>query len=187
MSIVTKTGDKGETSLFYGKRVSKTHSLVEVCGQLDELNAALGLVNVHKPRFEIQQWVDWIQEHLIPLMGIFATDSKDIERYLTEAQACFKTEDLLEIEGAIKKMESQLKPMKGWAIPGRNSTPIAAYLDLSRTVCRRAERQISHYLEGEKQKHHLQILAAVFVNRLSDFLWVLARYENVLNEEENNS
>jgi cob(I)alamin adenosyltransferase len=168
MSIVTKTGDEGETSLMYGRRVSKTDPRVEAYGCVDELNAALGLVRVVSENEFVAKEILAAQKDLITLMGELATAREDIDRYVKDG---FKLTTALMVDrltSVIVELEKDksLYP-KDWVIPGGNT--VSAALDFARTTCRRAERSVAALknLNGEILR---------YLNRLSDLCWILARY-----------
>jgi cob(I)alamin adenosyltransferase len=172
VSIVTKTGDTGETSLMYGRRVSKDNPRVDAYGAVDELTAALGLSrSVASDRFLLDEILS-VQKDLIVVMGELATDPADRERFLKDGFHLTTAEMVDRISSVIFDLEkdSSLYP-KDWVIPG--ATPVSATLDFARTTCRRAERQIAAFSSAEKD-FNPEILR--YLNRLSDFCWVLARY-----------
>jgi len=172
MSIVTKTGDQGETSLMYGRRVLKTHPRVEAYGDVDELNAALGLArSVANDKFVSEQILA-AQKDLIVVMGELATDPQDRQRFLKSGFHLTTSEMVERVTAVIVDLEKDksLYP-KDWVIPG--TTQLAAALDLARTTCRRAERQATGLMALEKD-FNAEIVR--YLNRLSDFCWVLARY-----------
>jgi cob(I)alamin adenosyltransferase len=172
MSIATKTGDSGETSLMYGRRVPKTDARVDACGSVDELNAALGVVRVSAFDPFISEQILAIQKELITLMGEMATAPEDIERYQRDGFRLTTSEMVDRLTAAIDDLEkNKLLHFKGWAIPG--NTPLSAALDVARTTCRRAERRIAG-LAGTVEKFNGEILR--YLNRLSDLCWLLARY-----------
>jgi len=171
MSVVTKTGDGGQTGLMYNRRVPKNHPRVEAYGSVDELNAALGLARAtmdHNPGKEI---LLNIQKNLVVLMGELATLPEDLERYTKDGYPRITAEMTAQLEQWVKQIESKNISFKGWATPGANLN--AAALDLARTVCRRAERRVCDLLQTN-QLHNAEIV--VFLNRLSDLLWLMARW-----------
>ena len=169
-SVTTKTGDKGRTSLLFSRRTSKDDCRIVACGEVDELSAALGLVKAHLKQSEFVEKLTIIQNALIALMGELATLPEDGNQYM-EAKFDKLTEaDTAKLEQWIDKLELAGLSFKGWALPG-GSVP-SAYLDFARTVCRRAERSVvvilkNSTLEGSE--------AVLYLNRLSDFLWLAAR------------
>ena len=172
MSIVTKTGDKGETSLMYGRRLSKADPRVDAYGCVDELSAALGLArSLASGKFLLDQ-IFAVQKDLIVVMGELATAPTDRERFLKDGFHLTRAEMVDRISTVIFELEKDrsLYP-KDWVIPG--ATSLSAALDLARATCRRAERQIAALSAGEKD-FNPEILR--YLNRLSDLCWVLARY-----------
>jgi cob(I)alamin adenosyltransferase len=171
MSIVTKTGDKGETSLMYGRRVSKADPRVEAYGCVDELNAALGLVrSICGDKFVSGQILA-AQKDLILVMGELATAPGDLDRYVKNGfhrTSASMVDRLTEVIVDLEKDKSLYS--QDWAIPGR--TPVSAALDFARTTCRRAERRVTKLTVDEKD-FNPDILR--YLNRLSDFCWLLAR------------
>jgi cob(I)alamin adenosyltransferase len=172
MSIVTKTGDKGETSLMYGRRVSKSDPRVDAYGCVDELNAALGLArSVSGDKFVSEQ-IFAVQKDLIVVMGELATVAEDRQRYLKDGFQFTSDKMVDQITAVIVDLEKDksLYP-KDWVIPG--GTAASAALDFARTTCRRAERHIAAWMSEEKD-FNPEILR--YLNRLSDLCWILARY-----------
>jgi cob(I)alamin adenosyltransferase len=172
MSIVTKTGDKGETSLMYNRRVSKADPRVDAYGCVDELTAALGLGrSIFKEEFLSDQILA-AQKDLIVVMGELATTPQDRERYVKDGFHVTTAAMVDRITAVIVDLEKDksLYP-KDWVIPGGTAT--SAALDFARTTCRRAERHIAR-LTADDKDFNPEILR--YLNRLSDLLWVLARY-----------
>ena len=172
MSIVTKTGDQGETSLMYGRRVPKTHPRVDAYGCVDELNAALGLARAICTDKFVSEQILAAQKDLIVVMGELATDPQDRERYVKDGFPLTSAAMVERVTAVIVDLEKDksLYP-KDWVIPG--GTTIFAALDFARTTCRRSERQMTALMERERELNP-EILR--YVNRLSDFCWILARY-----------
>ncbi len=172
MSIVTKTGDQGETSLMYGRRVPKTHPRVDAYGCVDELNAALGLSRAVCTDKFVSEQILAAQKDLIVVMGELATDPQDRERYVKDGFPLTSAAMVERVTAVIVDLEKDksLYP-KDWVIPG--GTTISAALDFARTTCRRSERQMTALMERERELNP-EILR--YVNRLSDFCWILARY-----------
>jgi cob(I)alamin adenosyltransferase len=168
MSIVTKTGDQGETSLMYGRRVPKSDPRVDAYGCVDELNAALGMARALSDDPFVSEQILAVQKDLIIVMGELATAADDLERYVKDGFKLTSTEMVDRLDEVIVHLEKDksLYP-KDWVMPGNN--PISAALDLARTACRRAERRVVAVgdLSGEILR---------YLNRLSDLCWVLARY-----------
>ncbi len=172
MSIVTKTGDSGETSLMYGRRVRKTDARVAAYGCVDELTAALGLARALSTVPFITDQILAVQKELIIVMGELATATEDMDRYVKEGFQLTTPTMVDRIGTAITELEKDksLYP-KDWVIPG--ATLGSSALDLARTVCRRAEREAAALGQTETS---LNSEIVRYLNRLSDFCWLLARY-----------
>ena len=169
MSIATKTGDEGETSLMYGRRVPKTDPRVEAYGGVDELNAALGIARAAASDPFLTEQILAIQKELVTVMGELATDPEDMERYRKDGfqfTSAAMTDRLTDLVHRLEKDQT----FKHWSTPGE--TKEAAALDLARTVCRRAERHVAAFLDAPN--FNREILR--YLNRLSDLCWLLARY-----------
>ena len=151
----------------YGKRVSKDHPRVEAYGSVDELNAALGLARSLAKKAE-KELLEKIQKALVGLMGELAVAPEDLHRYEADGYAKLKEEDLDLVDRQIEKMEKAAPKAKGWSTPGGSTA--GAALDLARTVCRRAEREV---WKLEKAQGNIRSLIPRYLNRLSDFLWLL--------------
>jgi len=172
MSIVTKTGDRGMTGLMYNRRVSKCHPRVEAYGAVDELNAALGLARASGKDQFVTESLAAIQKDLVVLMGELATATEDLSRYVKDGYSLVTPAMVAALEPCIRKVEAQNPTFRGWAMPGANLA--SAALDVARTVCRRAERRVCELNEsGQLQNPEI----VVYLNRLSDLLWLLARWE----------
>jgi cob(I)alamin adenosyltransferase len=171
MSIATKTGDKGETSLMYGRRVSKTHHRVDAYGCVDELNSALGLARAAMSDESLRAEILAAQRELIAVMGELATAPEDLERYRKDGFEITTGAMVDRVTAVINQIEeSEKMKFKDWVIPG-GSLPAAA-LDLARTTCRRAERRVAALVADDKN-FNIEILR--YLNRLSDLCWLLAR------------
>lgn len=171
MSIVTKGGDAGLTSLMYGRRVSKCHPRVEAYGCVDELNAALGLARAGAPQAFIRDSLVPVQKDLVQLMGELATAPEDLARFGKDGFRVVTPEFTAKLDTLVAEIEAQKITFTGWATPGANAT--AAALDLARTICRRAERRVCGIQEaGELANPEI----IVYLNRLSDLLWLFARW-----------
>jgi cob(I)alamin adenosyltransferase len=171
MSIVTKTGDKGETSLMYGQRLSKADPRVDAYGCIDELTAALGLArSISRDKF-ISDEIFAAQKDLIVAMGELATAPSDRERYVKDGFQLTTAAMVDRVTAVILNLErdKSLYP-KDWVIPG--ATALSAALDFARATCRRAERHIAVLSRADKD-FNPEILR--YVNRLSDLCWILAR------------
>ena len=172
MSIVTKTGDKGETSLMYGWRVSKSDPRVDAYGCVDELTAALGLARSISIEKFLSEEILAAQKDLIVVMGELATTPQDRERYVKAGFHLTTAAMVDRITAVIVDLEKDKSLYrKDWVIPG--GTSVSAALDFARATCRRAERHIAAFMANDKD-FNAEILR--YLNRLSDLLWVLARY-----------
>ena len=170
MSIATKTGDTGTTSLLFNRRVSKCDPRVEACGAMDELNCAIGLARVSLDNPQRRQQLEVIQKDLISLMGELATADEDWPRYTQAGFPQLTAANTAHLDALVTEIESKGLTFRGWAIPGANLA--AATLDMARTVCRRAERRVYAIHESAPPRNP-EVLC--FLNRLSDVLWLLAR------------
>ena len=168
MKIYTKTGDKGDTSLFGGQRVPKDALRIEAYGTVDELNSVLGIVRADNKDGEIDEILDRIQNELFDLGADLATPRSATSKQIKRIEA----RDSLYLEKKIDQLESHLKPLKSFILPGGSA--VAARLHFARTVCRRAERTVVRLSRNEDIGDGI----IVFLNRLSDLLFVLARYAN---------
>jgi cob(I)alamin adenosyltransferase len=171
MSIVTKTGDQGSTSLMYNRRVSKFHPRVEAYGAVDELNAAIGLARASSEQPFVSDHLMAIQKDLVALMGELATAVEDLPRYVKDGFSRVTPDMTVKLETVVKTIEAQKISFHGWATPG-GTLPSAA-IDVARTVCRRAERRVCA-LQDSGQLDNPEII--IYLNRLSDLLWLLARW-----------
>jgi cob(I)alamin adenosyltransferase len=171
MSIATKTGDKGETSLMYGRRVSKSDQRVDAYGCVDELNSALGLARAATDCAFIKEEILRAQKELITVMGELATFPKDLDRYCKDGFQITTGAMVDRVTAVIDELEKDksLYP-KDWVIPG--ASVASAALDNARTTCRRAERRVAA-LVNDDTNFNIEILR--YLNRLSDLCWLLAR------------
>jgi len=171
MSIATKTGDAGETSLMYGRRVPKTDPRVDAYGCVDELNSALGVVRATSGASLVAEQILFIQKELVTVMGELATAPEDLARYEKDGFNLTTAAMVDRLTSAIDDLEKDKTLYgKGWATPG--NTPLAAALDVARTVCRRAERRVAALDSAE----HSIAEVLRYLNRLSDLCWLLARF-----------
>jgi cob(I)alamin adenosyltransferase len=171
MKIYTKTGDAGDTGLFGGGRVGKDHPRVEAYGDVDELNAMLGLVRSMEPMPRIDEVIVPIQRDLFSIGALLATPDRDKMKASLE-KARIDESRIRELELAIDQCESELDPLRSFIVPG--GTAKAASLHVARTVCRRAERRVVALQHTEE----LPPIVVVFLNRVSDLLFMLARVAN---------
>ncbi len=171
MKIYTKTGDTGQTGLFGGGRVPKDDLRVEAYGDVDELNAVIGMARCIEIMPRIDEVLVPIQRDLFAIGALLATP--DRERMATHLEkARIDEARIAELEHAIDDGESELEPLRAFIIPG--GTPKAAALHVARTVCRRAERHVVRL----QRDVELPALAIIYLNRLSDLLFTLARLAN---------
>ena len=178
MKIYTKTGDKGKTSLFTGRRVSKHDLRIESYGTVDELNSYIGLIKDHAPEGEDLSLMHRIQDRLFTIGSILATEpeKKDNDRFKIPE---IKEEDILTLEENMDRMNEELPEMTHFVLPGGH--PTVSYCHVGRTVCRRAERRITEL----KEQSVVDEKVIKYINRLSDFLFVLARFwSHKLNAKE---
>jgi cob(I)alamin adenosyltransferase len=171
LKIYTKTGDDGETGLFGGGRVSKDDVRVAAYGEVDELNAAIGVARAHAPPEFADALLRSIQRDLFAIGGQLASpDPAKVAAAL--AKAALGDERVAALEEAIDSAEAALVPLDGFILPG--GTPKASALHCARTVCRRAERSV---VRLSRQASVPGVIRA-YLNRLSDLLFVLARRAN---------
>jgi cob(I)alamin adenosyltransferase len=169
--IYTKTGDQGDTSLGDGTRVPKDHPRVAAYGDVDELNAVLGLLRANLPN----------DAEEVPLLGTIQNDLFDVGADLCvplpappaeDTRLRVRAEQADRLERAIDQLNTRLRPLTSFVLPG--GSPTSAWCHLARTVCRRAERAVVSL--GRKETLNPQIV--IYLNRLSDLLFVLARVFN---------
>jgi cob(I)alamin adenosyltransferase len=175
MSIATRTGDDGTTSLLYGQRVPKDHPQIEAVGTFDELNVALGAVKpllapADARDIELLGLVTATQRKLVALMGELACAEQDTARYTASKFEKLAPADLVPLDAAIAALEARGLKFDGWATPGANAR--AAAFELARTTARRAERRLAALPAHGRS---VRPILLQFVNRLSDTLWLLAR------------
>lgn len=166
--IYTKTGDAGETTLFGGRRVSKSHARIEAYGLVDQVNAELGVARLYVGASELDALLHRVQSELFTIGADLATPHDVRSDYIV------RTSDLMveQLEHEIDQFEAELPPLKTFILPG--GTPGAAHLHLARTLCRNAERATVHLSTYEA----VSPAAVRYLNRLSDWLFVLARVAN---------
>jgi cob(I)alamin adenosyltransferase len=168
MKIYTRTGDKGDTSLFGGQRVPKDALRIEAYGTVDELNSILGLVRADNGDGEVDRVLEQIQNELFELGADLATPQSVVKSKVKRIEP----RDVQGLERTLDGMEGQLKSLRSFILPG--GSPVAARLHYARTVCRRAERAVVRLSRNED----IGETVTVYLNRLSDLLFVLARYVN---------
>ena len=169
MKIYTKTGDAGETSLFDNSRVSKADPRVDAYGEVDEVNACLGAAIAAGTSDDIAAVLVTIQKDLFAVGARLADPSSRIANRVTKAAVTALQIELL--EATIDRLEAELPPLKRFILPG--GSPAGALLHLARTVCRRAERRVIGLGPDS-----VEAGVIVYLNRLSDLLFVMARAVN---------
>ena len=170
MKIYTRTGDRGQTGLLGGRRVPKSHLRVTAYGEVDELNAALGTVRAQALDPELRALLAEIQRLLFAIGAQLADPRARIAR--DREKAAVGPADVEQLERAIDVREATLPPLRRFILPG--GAPLGAQLHLARTVCRRAERAVV----ALSRKAQVDARLLTYLNRLSDLLFVLARFEN---------
>ena len=175
MKIYTRTGDNGETGLYGGQRVPKDGLLIEAIGTLDELNAFIGVCKLYleEDMGEMKQWFSRIQCWIFELSSEICTPRSNPHYKESITQT-----DIEALEASIDLQEEELSPLRNFILPG--GSLLAAHLHLTRTVCRRAER----VLLGLSRQNEIRKEILVFLNRLSDWLFVTARTANRLFQKE---
>lgn len=174
MSIITGRGDSGDTDLLFGKRIAKSSLRVEALGNVDELNAALGLARAAAHDPEWIALIDRLQELLIGLMGQLACLPGDEARYHEKKYAAISAEDLEWVTLSAKGYEARGVKFTGWARPGAEGSIARAAVDFARSVARRAERSV---LALHESGEPVPEVVRHFFNRISDLLWILARVD----------
>jgi cob(I)alamin adenosyltransferase len=169
MKIYTKTGDGGETSLVDGSRIRKDHARVAAFGDVDELNAGIGAARIHADA-ELSQLLEGVQRDLFAIGAQIADPRAQVAS--RKEKAALAPARIVDLERAIDAREAQMPPLTAFVLPG--GTPLAASLHVARTVCRRAERSVLALGRTDP----VDPLILVYLNRLSDLLFVLARHAN---------
>lgn len=181
MKIYTRTGDKGETSLFTGERVSKTHPCIEALGSIDECNSAIGMTISTLPGDKgieiVKKQLIAVQHALFDLGAAVATPVANATERQKE-KTTFDEEAVSSLEEWVDEYDQKLPKLKNFIIPGGH--PSAATLHLARSFCRRAEREIVQIVLDEEIPESVLI----YLNRLSDYLFVAARYITMISGEE---
>jgi len=165
MNVYTKTGDKGQTSLFGGKRVPKHDIRIDAYGTVDELNSYIGLIRDQDIDKKSIETLIEVQDRLFTLGSILATEPGNTKVKVPQLHS----QDILLLENEIDAMNEHLPEMRSFVLPGGHTT--VSFCHVTRCVCRRAERLISNLSENEE----IDELVLQYLNRLSDYLFVLAR------------
>ncbi len=163
MAITTKIGDKGKTAILFGHMIEKTHPILDVTGTIDELNASIGLSRAHVVAPNMKGELLNIQQKLFVIGAEVATLEEDRHKL----KKTINEEDLKEIEKELEELE-KYNDINNWFIPGESIS--SAQLEHARTVCRRLERKLL------KMNHPNEFLR-IYLNRLSDYLWLQAQKE----------
>ncbi len=172
MSIVTKHGDKGETGLLYGGRVPKNHPRVETYGTVDEAVSALGLARALSASSRVKEVLLAVQKELFILGAELATDTKEYDKFDSHFSR-ITAEQVEQLERSVQEIEAEISMPPTFIVPG--ATAASAALDLGRTIVRRAERRAVD-LQRTGMLENPEIIR--YLNRLSDLVYTLARYEN---------
>ena len=167
MKIYTKTGDGGDTSLFDNTRVSKADARVDAYGEIDELNAALGAARAAGTDPDLTAVLEQIQKELFAIGARLADPAHRISARVTKADVV--DSQIARLEGTIDRLEGELPPLRRFVLPGGSSA--GSLLHLARTICRRAERRVVALAVVDP-------VIVVYLNRLSDLLFVMARAAN---------
>ena len=176
MSITTRKGDDGSTDLLFGVRAAKSHPRIHALGSVDELNAALGPLRITAAKAETREFLPQVQRWLISLMGELATPPGLEANYAATHNDLISAAQVAILDTLAAKLEaSGALQFKGWALPGEAGVMSGAHADLARVACRRAERCVIDLDATPEAVPNREI--ARFLNRLSDVLWLLARWE----------
>ena len=180
-SIYTKSGDKGKTSLVGGKRVSKSDISLALYGELDELNSWIGVVlSEIEGKEYINNQVLLLKKVQLSLFSLGSNFACEPEKRKTFKLPQLVEEDVLNIEDEINEMDRDLTELKNFILPG--GSKLSSFLHVSRTICRRVERTLITY--SEKNNNILPDFSNEFINRLSDYLFVFARWANFKEKRE---
>lgn len=179
MKIYTKTGDKGETSLFTGQRVPKNDPFIEALGSVDECNSAIGIAVSFLPCtndfLPIREQLETIQHALFDVGAALATPrTRAADAKLKKTR--FDQEEIKMLETWIDEMDTKLPPLRAFILPGGHSC--GSFLHLARSICRRAERRVLPLHRNADVDDNV----VIYLNRLSDYLFCVSRYVNFLNK-----
>ncbi|MBZ0274019.1 cob(I)yrinic acid a,c-diamide adenosyltransferase [bacterium] len=167
-SITTKRGDEGLTSLYSGERVPKDDPRPDTYGDVDELESVLGIARLHARMDSTRETLLWLQRSMFPISSEIATTAKKLDKLPVRVDEAF----VAEMDARRDALEERIEMPKGFVVTG--GTLCSAHLDHARTVARRCERKITRLVrDGLLENRHV----LVWFNRLSDFLWLLAREE----------
>jgi cob(I)alamin adenosyltransferase len=168
MKLYTQPADKGSTSLFGGRRTSKDSLRIEAYGTVDELNSALGIARALNPKLDLDEIIGRLQNDLFVLGADLATPMGTRSSHVQR----IRNEHVADLEQTIDRLDAHLQPLSTFVLPG--GSQLASQLHLARTICRRAERFVVKL--GRKEK--TGPFCVVYLNRLSDLLFVMARFAN---------
>ena len=166
MKVYTKTGDKGNTSLIGGKRVPKFHTRIEAYGTIDELNSYMGLIRDLMIDKDIKLLISEIQSKLMHASSVLATETEESQKKYAKIIEV----DISKLEKEIDRMNEELPPLTKFILPGGHQT--ISHCHIARTICRRAERSIVLVADND----FVDEKVIKYINRLSDYLFTLARY-----------
>ena len=168
MKIYTKTGDKGTTSLIGGTRLSKAHVRIDAYGTVDELNSYIGMLRDQPVNEGRKDLLKEIQDRLFTIGSHLASEPDQKKKILPDLY----DEDVALLEREMDLIDSKVPPLRAFILPGGHQS--VSFGHIARTVCRRAERAVIHLQQGEE----VEPIVIRYLNRLSDALFVMARYEN---------
>lgn len=175
MKVYTKTGDKGSTSLIGGTRVPKSHIRIDAYGTIDELNSYIGLIRDLSEDKNVNAILVEVQDRLFTIGSMLASDPVKSKMKIPD----LVDEDVFVLEKEIDRMSESLPEMRSFVLPGGH--PLVSHTHIARCICRRAERKIVYLSLQEQAPDKVE----VYVNRLSDYLFVLSRwFSHLLNAEE---
>lgn len=181
VKIYTKTGDKGQTSLFTGHRVPKNSHYIAALGSVDECNSSIGASMAFLPKEpefqEVWKQLEFVQHALFDIGAALATP-RSLAPSNKVSKTHFDADEISLLEKWIDKMETSLPKLTYFILPGGH--PAAAMLHIARSICRKAEREVVPLSEKADVSENVLI----YLNRLSDYLFVLARYVNSLAHQE---
>ncbi len=183
MTIYTRTGDRGKTGLFSGERVAKDELSIEAYGSVDELNSILGVLITMLPP-ESQDLIDTLRDVQADLFTLGAWLSVTPGSPVANQLQAFEEARVDELEAHVDTLQAALPALNSFILPGGH--PSAAWTHVARSVCRRAERQVVHLYGRDQEAYATDVYRTIlrYLNRLSDYLFVLARYGNFIQGVE---
>lgn len=181
MKIYTGTGDSGKTSLFSGERLKKNDKRIEAYGTVDELSSFIGVIESALPVMvesdKVSAYLKNIQNHLFSIGAVLATASDSPQSAVLEP---FGEENIVWLEETIDTIETELEELRSFILPGGH--PASSWSHVARTVCRRCERCIVALIDEEENDEYMVVVK--YINRLSDFFFVLARFCNKISKTD---